>query len=177
MPTNPPAHDGRHAAQTTMRASSLAIRFKWCRPAKHCATVAITLAALGIDMVTAAADDAAELGHQISGTIIIEANEYSPQPDERLIIKFFYPDQGIEKDQTFRIFSDFTFPFTFNNGPDLDMSRRTKWSTYVVEAYTDIDGDVLSVTDREYFASTNEPVAIGSEGLLLKLSPPERTVD
>lgn len=108
--------------------------------------------------------------HQIHGTIIIDnAGSYVAQPNERLVLKFYFPDQGIEKDQTFRIFNEFAFPFEFHNGPDLDMSRRTKWSSYVVEAFTDIDGDVLTIAEQEFFATSQQPVAVGSEGLVLKL--------
>jgi len=115
---------------------------------------------------------AAENDHQIHGTVALDAGVVQMRPEnERLIIKFYYPEDGVEKDQTFRIFTSAQFPFDFSNGPDLDMSRRTKWPAYVVEVFTDLDGDVLSVSDNELFATTETPVEIGRQGVRLILRP------
>jgi len=115
---------------------------------------------------------AADNVHQIHGTVALDAGVGQMRPEnERLIIKFYYPENGIEKDQTFRIFTNARFPFEFSNGPDLDMSRRTKWPAYVVEVFTDLDGDVLKVSDNELFATTETPVEIGQRGVRLILKP------
>lgn len=50
------------------------------------------------------------------------------------------------------------------------MSGRTKWRSYVVEAFTDKDNDVLSVVSGELVARTPDVVPLGTTGIVLELS-------
>ncbi len=89
---------------------------------------------------------------------------------DRLIIKLYYPSDGIERDPKFQILPDFTLPLTFRISPTIDMSGRTKWRSYVVEAFTDKDNDVLSVVSGELVARTPDVVPLGTTGIVLELS-------
>lgn len=87
----------------------------------------------------------------------------------RLVIKLFHPENGVQKDQTFRIYKSPKFPFVFKVGPGLDMSRRTKWRTYQLEVSTDKDGDVLTLTKDELFTQSKGLIRLGTTGLNLVL--------
>ncbi|WP_143309610.1 hypothetical protein [Candidatus Entotheonella palauensis] len=118
--------------------------------------------------VGAAADTSEKL---IQGEIRVQASmAHHLSKDDRLIIKLYYPSDGIERDPKFQILSDFTLPLTFRIAPTIDMSGRTKWPSYIVEAFTDKDNDVLSVAPGELTARTPELVRLGTTGVVLELN-------
>ena len=115
-----------------------------------------------------AADDSKKA---IQGTIRIRADlAQHLSPSDRLIIKMFHPGNGVELDTKYSILPAFTLPIDFRITPTIDMSRRTKWKSYVVQAFTDKDGDVLSVVPGELLASTPGVVPLGTTGVVLELN-------
>lgn len=134
---------------------------------RHGLVTYICLLAVGIG-AAAAADTSEKL---IQGEIRV-------QPDmaqhiasgDRLIIKLYVPSDGVERDPKYQILPDFTLPLTFRIAPTIDMSGRTKWSSYVVEAFTDKDNDVLSIAPGELIARTPERVPLGTAGVVLELN-------
>ena len=106
----------------------------------------------------------------IQGTIRIRADLVQHvSPSDRLIIKLFHPGNGVELDAKYAILPTFTLPVEFRIAPTFDMSRRSKWKSYVVEVFTDKDSDVLSVVPGELFASTPGLVPLGTAGVILEL--------
>ena len=107
----------------------------------------------------------------IQGTINIPA-DLVPRisPDDRLVLKLFHPGNGVELDAKYSILPTFSLPVEFRIAPTLDMTGRSKWKSYVVQAFTDRDGDVLSVVPGELFATTPGPVPLGTSGLVLELN-------
>ncbi len=125
------------------------------------------LLVVGIGMATAA-DTSEKL---IQGAIRVQADmAHHIAKGDRLIIKLYYPGDGIERDPKFQIVSDSTLPLTFRIAPTIDMSGRTKWSSYIVEAFTDKDQDVLSVAPGELIARTPDLVRLGTDGVVLELN-------
>ncbi len=93
---------------------------------------------------------------------------------DRLVIKIYHPGRdGFEKDPkyTFRQASD--LPMAFRVAPPIDMNGNARWPTFIVEAFTDNDGDVLSLNDGEFFATTGDPLPLGTEGIVLTLQAAE----
>ena len=91
-------------------------------------------------------------------------------PGDRLVLKLFHPGAAAELDAKYRLVEDFSLPLEVVLGPSIDMSGRTKFQDYVVEAFTDKDGDVLKVAPGELGARTPGPVPLGTTGLVLELS-------
>ncbi|MFQ5960528.1 MAG: hypothetical protein ACE5MG_03965 [Candidatus Methylomirabilales bacterium] len=91
-------------------------------------------------------------------------------PEDRLIIKLFYPGDGVEMAPKFTILSKFTLPLKFRVSPTIDMSGRPKWKAYMVEVFTDKDRDVLSIVPGELIARTADLVPLGTTGLVLELN-------
>lgn len=121
-----------------------------------------------VAVMGAAADTADKL---IQGEIRVQADMgHHISKGDRLIIKLYYPSGGIERDPKFQILSDFTLPLTFRIAPTIDMSGRTKWPSYIVEAFTDKDDDVLSVAPGELVARTPGVVRLGTTGVVLELN-------
>ena len=87
------------------------------------------------------------------------------------MIKLFHPAGGAELDAQYRTIDQFTLPYEFTATPATDMSGRTKFQDYVVEAFTDRDGDVLEVAPGELGARTADPVLLGTTGVVLELKP------
>ena len=110
-------------------------------------------------------------GHLISGTVRLAENVDEALRKEntsagiRLIIKLYYPDEGILKDETYRIYNDPVFPLQFDVGPGLDMSRRTKWPAYIIEAYTDLDGNVATLAANELRAISTKLIPTGTKDI------------
>jgi hypothetical protein len=92
---------------------------------------------------------------------------------DRLIIKLYHPGNGVELDTSYRIVDEFTLPYDFVATPSMDMSGRTKFQSYVIEMFTDRDGDVTSVGPDELLARTPEPVPLGTTDLRLTLEAPD----
>lgn len=118
--------------------------------------------------VGSSADDS---NRAIQGTIRVRADlaQYV-SPTDRLVLKLFHPGNGVELDAKYAILTTFTLPVEFRIAPTFDMTGRSKWKSYVVQAFTDKDGDVLSVVTGELLASTPEPVPLGTTGVVLELN-------
>ncbi len=127
------------------------------------------LAVVGLGLgVVAVADTSAKL---IQGEIQVRPNmAHHIAVRDRLVIKLYVPKGGIERDLKFQIVSDFTLPLTFRIAPTIDMSGHTKWRSYIVEAFTDKDNDVLSIAPGELIARTPELVPLGTTGVVLELN-------
>jgi hypothetical protein len=107
----------------------------------------------------------------IRGTLTVApALAHNIGPDDRLVIKLYYPKEGIEMDAAYRILPRFQLPLQFQVAPSVDMSGSTKFDAYVVEMFTDKDGDVLGTAPGELVGRTPAPVPLGTAGLLLELS-------
>lgn len=120
---------------------------------------------------TVAPTAADSTGKMIEGTIRVHPDSvHHIAPGDRLIIKLFYPSDGFEKDQKFAIVSTFTLPVAFQIAPTMDMSRRSKWPAYMVEAFTDKDQDILSIVPGELHARTPDLVPLGTTDIILELN-------
>ena len=107
----------------------------------------------------------------IQGTIRVRADLVQHlSPSDRLVIKLFHPGNGVELDAKYAILPTFTLPVDFRITPTFDMSGGSKWKSYVVQAFTDRDGDVLSVVPGELLASTPGVVPLGTTGVVLELN-------
>jgi hypothetical protein len=91
-------------------------------------------------------------------------------PNDRLIIKVYHPENGVEMDAKYQIVSRLALPFEFQATPSIDMSGQTKFDTYVVELFTDKDEDVLGMASGELIARTPAPVPLGTTDLRLELN-------
>ncbi len=117
------------------------------------------------------ADSDAAAQNTISGQVTVnEALADQLASDDRLVLRIYYPHEGVDKDETFRIADSFSLPLEFQIGPALDMSRRTKWRAYMVEVYTDKDADVMSRVAGELSAHSQGLVPLGTTGLKLELN-------
>jgi hypothetical protein len=90
---------------------------------------------------------------------------------DRLVIKLFHPGTGAELDAQYRTLDKFSLPLEFTLTPSSDMSGQPKFKDYVVEVFTDRDGDILKVAPGELGARTPGPVPLGTTGLVLELKP------
>jgi hypothetical protein len=90
-------------------------------------------------------------------------------PDDRLIIKLYQSKDGIETDATYQVVPRFELPLEFVAAPSIDMSGRTKFEAYVLELFTDKDGDVLRTAPGELVARPAQPVPLGTQHLQLEL--------
>ena len=61
-------------------------------------------------------------------------------------------------------------PFAFQTGPSIDMNGRSKYDAYVLELFTDKNGNVLAVAPGELFTRTPGPVPLGTTDLRLELN-------
>lgn len=110
----------------------------------------------------------------IEGTVDVAPELASTiAPGDRLVIKLYHPEDGIEKDLSYRIVDEFVLPAQFQVGPALDMSRRTKWQAYVVEVFTDKDRDVNTLTADELHGGSEALVPLGTTNLDLTLRRPD----
>lgn len=116
---------------------------------------------------------AAEGDLTIRGTLTV-APELAANIGEgdRLVIKSYHPQGGVEMDAKYQIVKRFELPLEFVVAPSILMSGETKFDAYVVEMFTDKDNDVLAVAPGELLARTDEPVPLGTTGLALELNTP-----
>ena len=91
-------------------------------------------------------------------------------PNDRLIIKLFHPKDGVEMDARYQIVPSFSLPFAFQAAPSIDMNARTKYDAYVLELFTDKNGDVLAPAPGELIARTGTLVPLGTTDLRLELN-------
>lgn len=132
------------------------------------AGIGLGVALLLTTRVALPADDTAQT---IRGTIAVDpALAQHLEPGDRLIIKLFHPGNGVELDAKYNIVDRFTLPLEFAVSPAIDMAGRTKFQAYVIEIFTDKNGDVLGVAPGELQGTTPEPVALGTTGLTLELA-------
>lgn len=138
------------------------------------ATGVIAVASAMVIAAGAAPAIAAENGGAmtIEGTIRLAAGaEDALAPGDRLILKIYHPGDGVEMDPKYQIQTDYALPTAFRIAPPIDMNANARWPNYVVEAFTDRDGDVLSLIAGELFAATPEALTLGSSGVVLELAP------
>ena len=106
----------------------------------------------------------------ISGTVTLSsALADRIAPGDRLVLKLYHPDDGIEKDTRYWIIEEFDFPRGFEIAPSTDMNGLARWPTYHLEVFTDRDRDVLSLTSGELFAKSVDLIPLGTEGVVLEL--------
>lgn len=125
-------------------------------------------------LLAATAAEAAEGGRPltIEGTLALAPGAAAAlRPGDRLVIKIYNPGNGVDNDPSFRIMSEFSLPMDFRMSPPIDMNGNARWSTYIIEAYTDRDGKVDSVSADELFATTGEALPLGTTGVALELAP------
>jgi hypothetical protein len=107
----------------------------------------------------------------IRGTLTVApALAHHIGPDDRLIIKLYHPENGIEMDAKYQIVPSFSLPFAFQVGPSVDMNAHTKYDAYVLELFTDKDDDVLAVVPGELIARTPAAVPLGTRDVRLELN-------
>lgn len=132
-----------------------------------------TWAALGLTLTAATAPGQASQAElpTIRGVVTVAPDLADHiAPDDRLIIKLYHTEGGVELDARSQIVPRFRLPFPFLAAPSLDMNARTKYDTYVVEVLTDKDDDVEAIAPGELIARTPAPVPLGTKGLRLELS-------
>ena len=118
---------------------------------------------------------AADPGQMIQGTVAVAPGLAGQvAPGDRLIIKLYHPGEGVELDAKYRIVDEFMLPFDFVAAPSIDMSGQTKFQAYVLEVFTDKDGDVVRAAPGELVTRTPEPVPLGTTGLRLELNAPRQ---
>lgn len=108
----------------------------------------------------------------ISGRITL-GPDLSLDAGDRLVLKLFHPDGGVEKDTRYWIIDSFDLPRDFAIAPSVDMNGRARWQAYMLEVFTDRDGDVLNAVPGELWARTETMVPLGTRGLELQLADPD----
>jgi hypothetical protein len=74
---------------------------------------------LGLALALTAASSRAEM-QTISGTLTVAPElAHHVGPDDRLILKLYYPQGGVEMDATYRIVRSFLLPFAFPAAPSI----------------------------------------------------------
>jgi hypothetical protein len=127
-------------------------------------------ASLGLALALTAASSRADMP-TISGALTVAPDlAHHIGRDDRLILKLYYPKDGVEMDATYRIVRSFSLPFDFHVAPSIDMNARTKYDAYVLELFTDKNGDVLAIAPGELIARTPGPVPLGTTDLRLELN-------
>jgi hypothetical protein len=135
---------------------------------RHSLTPAVWWALAAVFAASSAV--AAEM-HVIRGTLTVAPDlARHIGPDDRLIIKLYHPENGVEMDAKYQIVPSFSLPFAFQAGPSLDMNAQTKYDAYVLELFTDKDHDVLASAPGELIARTPAPVPLGTQDLQLELN-------
>lgn len=111
----------------------------------------------------------------LQGEVSIAADQRDALGEaDRLVIKIYHPgSDGFEKDPKYTFRQASELPISFRVTPPIDMNGNARWPTFIVEAFTDNDGDVLSQNDGEFFATTGEALPLGTEGIALTLKAAE----
>ena len=60
-------------------------------------------------------------------------------PNDRLIIKLYHPENGVEMDAKYQIVPQLLVAVRVPGSPSIDMSGQTKFDAYVLELFTDKD--------------------------------------
>ena len=121
-----------------------------------------------MDMPMPAGDELA-----IAGIVRLAADAANvAAKSDRLIVRIFHPIDDVQHDLTYKIFKQTSLPQSFSIGPIVDMNGNPRRTEYVVEVYTDRDGDAGEVGEGEIFATSAEPVPLGTSDLILELVTP-----
>jgi len=88
---------------------------------------------------------------------------------DRLILKLFHPEDGIEMDTKYSIVSDFIFPLKFRISPSIVMDGGARHEKYMIEVFTDKDQDVLRVAPGEVYGATPRSLQVGTKGIRILL--------
>ena len=91
-------------------------------------------------------------------------------PNDRLIIKLYHPENGVEMDAKYQIVPRLVVTLRIPGGAVDRHERPTKYDAYVVELFTDKDEDVLGIAPGELIARTPAPVPLGTTDLRLELN-------
>jgi hypothetical protein len=91
-------------------------------------------------------------------------------PNDRLIIKLYHLENGVEMDAKYQIVPSFSLPYAFLAAPSIDMNAQTKYDAYVLELFTDKNDNVLATAPGELIARTPGPVPLGSQDVRLELN-------
>jgi len=124
-------------------------------------------------VVTLALSHAHADDNSIRGTILVRPDvEHELASDDRLVLKLYHPEDGVEKDARYWIIDSFELPRDFNVAPSVDMNGKARWPTYMLEVFTDRDGDVLNAVAGELLARTDDLIPLGTDELRLELASP-----
>tara|TARA_B100000929_G_scaffold286656_1_gene272158 strand:- start:582 stop:1016 length:435 start_codon:yes stop_codon:yes gene_type:complete len=138
-----------------------------------CLGRALVLALLMAQLLSAALamdiEDVSALS--IEGTIDAtpQFQQYLSSSD-RLIIKIFHPENGIEMDAKYSIVRNFQLPLKFRITPYILMDRSTRHEKYIIEVFTDKDKDLLRIESGELFGTTPDTIQLGSRDVKLLLN-------
>jgi hypothetical protein len=130
------------------------------------------LASFGLALALTPGTGSAESGMQaIRGTLTVAPGlAHHIGPSDRLVIKLYHPEDGVEMDAKYQVVPSFSLPFAFRAAPSIDMNARTKYDAYVLELFTDKDDDVLAIAPGELIVRTPAPVPLGTQDLRLELN-------
>jgi hypothetical protein len=129
------------------------------------------LASFGLALALTPGAGSAESGTRvIRGTLTVAPGlTHHIAPSDRLIIKLYHLENGVEMDAKYQIVPSFSLPFAFRAAPSIDMNAQTKYDAYVLELFTDKNEDVLAIAPGELIARTPGPVPLGTQDLRLEL--------
>lgn len=114
---------------------------------------------------------AADESAMLQGTVTVAADAALAASD-RLVVKIYHPgEDGLELDPKYWIFEAPALPMQVSLAPTAEMSGNARFGDYVVEAFSDRDGDVLSIVAGELWAATDGPRPLGTTDFLLELAP------
>ncbi|MFK7965323.1 MAG: hypothetical protein AB8C46_15275 [Burkholderiaceae bacterium] len=120
--------------------------------------------------VSCIAASASDSSRTISGVVTLDQSIQNRLADgDRLVFKLFHPENGIEKDLTYRMYRSPKFPFHFEVGPNIDMSKRTKWRSYAIEVSIDRDNNPGKVSAGEPSALSDGVIPLGASGIEFEL--------
>ncbi len=106
----------------------------------------------------------------IAGIVRLAAGAASePVESDRLVLRIYHPKDDVQHDLSYKLFKGTALPHAFSIGPIVDMNGNPRFWEYIVEAYTDRDGDAGEVGEGEMFATSGEPVSLGTSDLILEL--------
>lgn len=116
----------------------------------------------------AGADESKRIGVTLTASpAVVEA----VRPGDRLVLKLAVPQGGVDHDPKYDIRERWSLPLEVVLVPNVDMAGKTRFEAYRVEAYTDRDGDLLSLVPGELVGVSDDLVPLGTTGLRLELRP------
>ena len=137
------------------------------RCAGSAAAAILAAAGMAASGLASAADESAML----QGTIAV-APDAALGASDRLVVKIYHPgEDGLELDPKYWIFEAPALPMQVGLAPTAEMSGNARYGDYVVEAFSDRDGDVLSLVEGELWAATDGPRPLGTTDFVLELAP------